>query len=89
MGAGRAGRLPLSPDPSSASSVNSGGSVRKAIELTSGGLHRVPCGSLDPNWTARTERCANAVQKSAEGIVAIRRRSRRKRVAVAVKARTE
>ena len=64
--------------------------MRKAIEVTSGGLHRVPCGSLDPNWTERAGRRTNAVQESAEGIVnRSPLRNRRKRVAVAVKARTE
>src|SRR2546428_6281384 len=67
----------------------SGGSVRKVVELTSRGLHRVPCGSLDPNWTARAGRRTNTVQKSAAGIVAVRRLPRRNRAGAAAKAQTE
>ena len=36
----------------------------KAVELTSGGLHRVPVAGLRP-----PQGCLTAVQKSAEGIV--------------------
>src|ERR1700730_12394441 len=87
VGVGRAGRVTRSPYPSKASGVNSGGGVRKAVELTSGGLHRVCCGSL--GQTARVARRVSAVQKSAEGILAVSRLPRRNRAGAAAKARTE
>ena len=89
VGVGRAGRVTQSPYPSNAPGVNSGGGVQKAVELTSGGLHRVPRGSLGPKRTARAERRVSAVQKSAEGIVAVSRLPRRNRAGAAAKARTE
>ena len=71
--AGRAGKWPRSPYPSKALDVNSGGCVRKAVELTSGGLPLVVESRLRTGQPVLTGR-----QKSAEGVVAVK----------AVKART-
>src|ERR1700758_3795336 len=89
VGVGRVGRVTRSPYPSSAPGVNSGGDVRKVVELTSGGLHRVPCGSLGPKRTARAARRASTEQKSAEGILAVSLSPRRNRAGAAAKPRTE
>ena len=61
---GRADDLPRSPYPSKARGCRSGGSAAKAVELTSGGLRRVPVTGLKGPRGPLTP-----AQKSAEGIV--------------------
>ena len=61
---GRADDLPRSPYPSKVRGCRSGGCAVKAVELTSGGLRRVPVTGLRGPRGSLTP-----VQKSAEGIV--------------------